>query len=133
MRVKFFWESTQRARRTHFCDWCFEYISPGQLYRRQYCSDFRGGLRNKLICEHVDPGCPLEHDIRVAAPPEREELGVPTVLMLENRLVQRVLINGEVVTEPEAYVVMREAPANLISVMSYGLDTTSREDEDVPF
>jgi hypothetical protein len=128
-----FWESTQRARNAYWCDWCRTDILPGQLYERKFWSNFRGGLRNKLMCEHVDPPCPRDHDIREPDHVEREELGVPMVLMLENRLVQKVLVGGEVVTETEATVVLREAPAAPLYADLYGGSDGEGGDDDVPF
>ncbi len=84
------------------------------------------------MCEHVDPVCPREHDIRVISPVEvkREELGVPMVLMLETVFVQKVLIGGENVTVPTTEFVLREAPAASFSVhQSNGPHT----DDEVPF
>jgi hypothetical protein len=84
------------------------------------------------MCEHLDPPCPREYDIREISRNEPEEYGVPMVLMLENRLVQKVLRNGDVITETEVVPVLREAPPamSLFGDLSSGGDTG---EEDIPF
>lgn len=65
------------------------------------------------MCEHADPPCPYEYDSRISEPlcEETADLGVSIVFVVESRLVQKVLMNGKVVTETEPMVVMRQLPA----------------------
>ncbi len=88
-------DSTQRARKEHLCDYCGEYILPGQMYSRYVWVPGRGTIH--VIKEHLRPSCPdNEFDM---APPEPVEFGVPMALALVTKQVVMIARNGETVVE----------------------------------
>jgi len=53
-KSRHFGTTTHIAQREHFCDRCFEYIFPGEMYER-YCM-LTGG-KFLMLKEHVEPRC----------------------------------------------------------------------------
>ncbi len=136
--MSIFYESTRRARKARYCDYCPHMIEPGNIYERKFIRHDKGeaSLRNMLWCEHIDPPCPDPY-MEMVEPGLAEieikvELGVPIEMVLENRLMQKVLINGEVVTENEVVTVFREGQAvPMFADIFVGPDTGG--DEDIAF
>lgn len=54
--VQFFWESTQKARKEHFCWHCFNTIYPGDIYQRKIWKP--ESSKFFVMAEHLDPVCP---------------------------------------------------------------------------
>lgn len=55
-------EYTQRARKEHFCDYCCNWILPGQMYSGKVHAPYRGNLY-VLKCHDI-PVCPApENDM----------------------------------------------------------------------
>lgn len=118
-----FWESTQKARTEHFCDHCFNYIQPGDIYKRYAWVPQKG--RFYILKQHSWPDCPPEMYAPVL---EEEEVGcaVSYALAIRMKAVIRQLRNGdsETVYEPETVLVPITEPEP-----SVGLDY----DDDIPF
>lgn len=100
---QFFWETTQKARVAHFCDWCFQYIEPGEVYTRKAWKV--GPDQFHIIREHVSPECERDE-------PEwfRSELQRPKVALtiaLEYTVVEVSLIqlDGSTVSVEESILV----------------------------
>ncbi len=53
-------EYMRRARKEHFCDYCCNWIMPGQTYSGRVHLPYRGNLY-VLKC-HDYPGCPAPED-----------------------------------------------------------------------
>ncbi len=121
----FFGESVRKARREHFCDFCFAYIQPGEIYRRVLWVARRDHFH--VMKEHYTPGCPpgVDREIAEEIEAERVALGVPMVFVAEIRHVLKVGRNGETIVEPETYFTTKVAEA-LPVTMSY-------TDDDIPF
>lgn len=120
--VRIFWESTQKARQSYFCDRCCNWIGNGETYRRS------------LWAPHADRWYVLrEHDV---CPSNEFEVieerinelattyGVPLVLEVRLREVVVLSINGEplIIHETEIFLATgAPGPGNL------------SDDDDVPF
>lgn len=107
MGSHFFWESVQRARVAHFCDRCCNYIEPRETYRRMAWTPRPGSFH--ILREHTYPSeCPPnmgDEMAREMMEAERIALGVPIAFVAEVRQVQKIALNGDVVTEPETHFV----------------------------
>lgn len=125
----FFWESTQRAKRPHFCDWCFNWIQPGEVYKREAWVPQKGVFR--IMKQHSNPDCPrgILEELAADLEAERAHLGVPIGLVLENRLVQKILMDGTVAIETEVVPTLKELTPAPQPMRFIG----SSDDTDVPF
>ncbi len=97
-----FWESVQKARKEHFCDWCCNWIDVGDTYSRRAWVPRKGSFH--IMREHVDPVCPPSIDEERMAELMREEevaLGVAIVFVAEVRQVVKVGVGGETLVETE--------------------------------
>jgi hypothetical protein len=105
-RVRMLWESTHKARRHHYCDHCNERIERGNVYRREVMIMHDGRLM--VFAYHESPDCPII-DMDFEEPSEIEAL---EVVAIEVRMVavQKVQINGEIVTEYESQYVPTIVP-----------------------
>src|SRR6185437_1898396 len=102
---EFFWESVQKARKEHFCDWCCNWIEPGQIYSRRIWSP-RGTRNFHVMREHETPHCPPNIGEELHKEMMREEraaLGVPIAFVAEVREVLKVELNGKTIVEPETH------------------------------
>lgn len=99
--MRYLWESTQKARRSHHCDSCHERIEPGDTYRREV-QRFNGKLM--VFAYHESPSCP-EFDYEFEPTPVRVESAVVVMLEVKSIAVVKVQLNGELVTEYETQVV----------------------------
>lgn len=111
---EFFWESIQEARKEHFCDWCCNFIQPGQTYRRKIWVPRRGSFH--VMNEHDTPSCPPnigEEIIKEMMRQERAALGVPIAFEVRTREVVVMEQNGNMVVrhEPELVPVILSATA----------------------
>lgn len=120
--MKIFGRSTQKARTEHFCDHCFNYILPGDIYERYVWMPTPD--RTCILKRHSWPDCPPEMYAPVEEEPE--ELAVSYVSAIRLKAVIRVLINGTTETryEPEMVFVPKTEPDPLA-----GFDY----DDDIPF
>ena len=104
------WHSTQKARTEHLCDYCFEYILPGNIYTRFLWKP--GGRTFSVMRQHAFPACEQQGP----HPPEEEcLLGIPITYQLVQRQVHLVLRNGRSVTEYESVIAPVLAPAKLVA------------------
>ena len=102
----FFWESTQRARKEHFCYFCCNWIQPGEIYTRKIWAPRRGSFH--VMCEHDTPGCPPNIGEEMVEEQMREEpmaLGVPITFEIKVKEVLVVLANGQTVVEHQSEMV----------------------------
>ena len=106
-----FWESTQKARKGHFCDYCFSSIEPGETYTRKVWVPQRGTFH--VMKEHALPSkCP-ENEFGPQAHQE-QALAVPIALALTTKQVVLVAQNGEPIIENRTViepVVVQAVPA----------------------
>lgn len=105
-----FGESTRKARGEHFCDFCCNWIQPGETYRRWLWVPRRGIIH--VMKEHDTPQCPPNIGEQMALEmmqAERAALGVPIVLAIEQRAVIKLSVEGKLVTEFEPVFVPRAA------------------------
>ena len=100
---------TRRARKEHCCNICMGPIRRGRDYDYEVVMTRRGSKRNKTLFyvwrTHTEaPACDEQ-----ATEYERQFMEVPAavvaVLKFENRVVQKIAINGSVVTETESVLV----------------------------
>lgn len=112
------WETTQKARSEYFCDYCFQWIVPGETYRRWVWKP--GGRTFIVMRQHEHPGCNYEEFYE-----QNQDcaLVIPITYQIVQRQVEVVLRNGQTVTEyhPE-YVPVIEMTVQPIST-----------DEEIPF
>lgn len=96
-----FWESTQKARRTHYCDHCDQRIERGDVYRREVLH-----INGKLMVlkTHESPGCAFD-DLEWLDEESPVELGIAIALEIKSVVVQKIQVDGEVVTEYESMFV----------------------------
>ncbi len=120
MSREIFWESTQKARKEHFCEWCCEWIQPGELYERHVWVPQRG--RFYVMNRHLDPDCPEERFMGVPQEMPVEQT-VSLALVMELKSVMRVLIDGKTETRFEPEWVLKP-----VSSQDYG-----EESDDIPF
>ena len=89
-----FWESVQKARLEHFCDWCCNYIEPGMTYSRKVWVPRKGSFH--VMCEHVSPRCPPNmgelHMLEIMQK-EQATLGVP--IAFEMRVKEMLVIERD--------------------------------------
>lgn len=106
MREYIFWESEHKARKEHFCCWCFNYIEPGMIYSRKVWVPRKGSFH--VMCEHVSPQCPPnigeEHMLEMERA-ERIALGVPIAFVLQTKEVLLVQLDGSVISRSETEAV----------------------------
>ncbi|MBL7045792.1 MAG: hypothetical protein ISR99_02070 [Parcubacteria group bacterium] len=116
---QFFGESEQKARIAHYCDYCHDWIEPGDVYRRVL---WRVNPFLHAMKEHVYPPCqPHEEEY------EREEvsLSVPVAIAVELVEVVKISINGDPITTTET----RLTPVTLDD----SLPPPNVLDEEIPF
>ena len=100
----FFWETTQKARERHFCDFCCGFIEPGQEYTRKAWNIGKGRLL--ILREHDSPVCEQEEDPEwVRTQQTQIKLGVAIMLEVRVMEVLKVQIDGSTVTEQESVLV----------------------------
>jgi len=127
--MRYFGERTQRAQKEHFCDWCFEYIQPGQEYSRRIWISETGHFH--IQKEHSSPGCQLFD----GAGEEREEpVRISMQTMLETRTVDALVFqaNGSAAVQSQTIMVARtvcvaESESDRAEVIE------SETDEEIPF
>lgn len=101
------WETTQKSRGEYFCDYCCQWILPGETYRRWLWKP--GGRTFIVMRRHQNPSCDFED---VAEQYEDAALAIPITYQIVQKRVELVLRDGRNVTEyhPE-YVAVVAAPA----------------------
>lgn len=99
-----FGERWQRARKEHFCDFCGDWIQPGQWYRRHLwiCRDTLAVMK-----EHDQ--CP-ENEFATEHVRELHTEVVVVSLVLKQIAVVKVLANGETVVEQKLVIDMAIEP-----------------------
>jgi len=103
---QFFWESTQKARKEHFCDHCHNWIVLGEVYERKIWVPRRGSFL--VMREHVDPPCPpnFEEEIHQEALQQDEAvLGDLVELEIRTKTVVLLQVNGEITVRYEPEIV----------------------------
>jgi hypothetical protein len=86
------WETVQKARHQHFCDYCCEWIVPGSTYARWL---WKAGGRSFLVMrQHRDPGCVLD-----TYGMEESACAFPITYRLALKSVELVQRDGRVITE----------------------------------
>ena len=102
---QFFWESKQKARRSHFCDFCCNEIARGDTYHRMAWRP-RGSLA--VIRQHAD--CPPnEIEEEMVAEMARELAAaacVPLAYEIRMREVVMSSLNGDPITVQETELVL---------------------------
>ena len=101
-----FWESTQKARREHFCDHCCNWIMPGDEYSRYAWVPQPG--RFFILKKHMWPECPP--DEYAHANSEEIEVAVSFRYALTYKAVTLMRVDGTTETkmQPE-FVLVSEA------------------------
>jgi hypothetical protein len=96
---EFFWETTQKARGSYFCDWCCQWIQPGETYLRRIWRPRRGSFI--VWREHTKPACdmpePPGHLRERMFAEERVTIGL--ALEARQKVVLRRNGGSEIVTE----------------------------------
>lgn len=126
----FFWESTQKARREHFCDRCFTWIQPGEIYERKMWVPKHGTWF--VMKEHVNPWCPEEAlEFALYGEPVQAEV-VSLRLAVTYKAVIIQLVDGSTETKfvPHATFIGETAPDD--SRDDYP-DAGYNGDDDIPF
>ncbi len=123
---------TRRARKEHCCNICMGAIRRGQEYDYEVVMTRRGSKRNKTRFSvwktHLEaPACDeqvLEY--------ERQFMEVPAatvaVLKFENRVVQKIALNGSVVAETESIMV-----SSFVNESEIQSDLGSDDEDDIAF
>lgn len=126
---EYFWESVQKARKEHFCDWCCNWIQPGEVYTRRIWAP-RGTRSFHVMREHDTPGCPPNIGEEIAMEMMREEraaLGVPIMFVAEQRQVLKVGLSGETIVESETHFTPK------LVCEAVPRDDSGFDDEEIPF
>lgn len=126
----FFGESTHKARREHLCDFCCNWIQPGETYNRRMWVPHKGIFH--AMKEHNTPGCPPnigELHMQEIMRGERIALGVPIAFVLEAREYLLVQVDGSIVAKTEMKAVPVIGDATAIREQQSTVDY----DEEIPF
>lgn len=117
------WESTQKARKEHFCDQCCNWILPGETYSRHVWIPRRGSFH--VMNEHVKPSCP-PNEFEEEMQREAQMCRIPVSLAITTKQVIAIAKNGDPVVENRTVIetVVGEPPISLLP---------SEEIDDVPF
>lgn len=125
---------TRRARKEHCCNICMGTIKPGSEYELQVTMVTRGSKRNPASFHvwktHTDaPFCDDEFE-RI----DREHAETPVAqvvaMAVENRVVLKVGLNGETITETEMVLV----PRTISEVgLAFSSNSNSDDEKDIPF
>lgn len=106
--LKIFGRSTQKSRAEHFCDHCFNYIMPGDIYERYVWMPTPD--KAIVLKRHSWPDCPP--NMYEPAYEEPVEYAVSYAMAIQFKSVMRVLVDGSIETrsEPELVFVPRTEP-----------------------